>query len=122
MREQLGLNDISPILETGQMLSLIEVISGDVSITETAGYSFTSVSTSIMVTVTHVAIFFNCEDSHGMELSYKLDLHKNYLQMNENGKVFENSRINNDLRQIILTEISMMKMSSHKFEFTGRNL
>ena len=37
-KEQLGLNDILPILETGQMLSLIEVISGDVSITE-KGYS-----------------------------------------------------------------------------------
>ena len=32
-----------------------------------------------------------------------MDLHKNYLQiavMNEKGKVLENSRINNDLRQI----------------------
>jgi hypothetical protein len=33
-KEQLGLNDILPILETGQMLSFIEVISGDVSITD----------------------------------------------------------------------------------------
>ena len=33
-REQLGLDDILPILESGQMLGLIEVKSGDVSITE----------------------------------------------------------------------------------------
>jgi hypothetical protein len=33
-KEQLGLNDILPVLETGQMLSLLEVKSGDVSITE----------------------------------------------------------------------------------------
>jgi NitT/TauT family transport system ATP-binding protein len=37
-KEQLGLNDILPILETGQILGLIQVISGDVSITE-KGYS-----------------------------------------------------------------------------------
>jgi hypothetical protein len=32
-----------------------------------------------------------------------MDLHKNYLQiavMNDKGKVLENSRINNDLRQV----------------------
>jgi len=32
-----------------------------------------------------------------------MDLHKNYLQiavMNENGKVLENSRINNNLKQV----------------------
>ena len=32
-----------------------------------------------------------------------MDLHKNYLQiavMNEKGKVLENSRINNDLKQV----------------------
>lgn len=33
-KEQLELDDILPILETGQMLGLIEVKSGDVSITE----------------------------------------------------------------------------------------
>jgi len=43
-KEQLGLNDILPILETGQMLSLIEVKSGDVSITEN-GYSLLAAST-----------------------------------------------------------------------------
>jgi len=32
-----------------------------------------------------------------------MDLHKNYLQiavMNDKGKVLENSRVNNDLRQV----------------------
>ena len=45
-KEQLGLNDILPILETGQMLSLIEVKSGDVSITE-KGYSLLAASTAL---------------------------------------------------------------------------
>ncbi|MFZ0512133.1 MAG: AAA-associated domain-containing protein [Candidatus Nitrosopolaris sp.] len=45
-KEQLGLNDILPILETGQMLSLIEVKSGDVSITE-KGYSLLAASTPL---------------------------------------------------------------------------
>jgi hypothetical protein len=43
-----------------------------------------------------------------------MDLHKNYLQiavMNENGKVLENSRINNNLKQVgrFLKKISTMK-------------
>jgi hypothetical protein len=43
-----------------------------------------------------------------------MDLHKNYLQiavMNEKGKVLENSRINNNLKQVgrFLMKISMMK-------------
>ena len=43
-----------------------------------------------------------------------MDLHKNYLQiavMNENGKVLENSRINNNLKQVgrFLMKISTMK-------------
>jgi NitT/TauT family transport system ATP-binding protein len=37
-KEELGLDDILPILEAGKMLGLIEVKSGDVSITE-KGYS-----------------------------------------------------------------------------------
>jgi hypothetical protein len=45
-KEQLGLNDILPILETGQMLSLIEVKSGDVSIAE-KGYSLLAASTPL---------------------------------------------------------------------------
>jgi hypothetical protein len=42
-KEQLELDDILPILETGQMLDLIEVKSGDVSITE-KGYSILAAS------------------------------------------------------------------------------
>jgi hypothetical protein len=45
-KEQLGLNDILPILETGQMLSLIEVKSGHVSIRE-KGYSLSAASTPL---------------------------------------------------------------------------
>ena len=42
-KEQLELDDILPILETGQMLALIEVKSGDVSITQ-RGHSLLSAS------------------------------------------------------------------------------
>jgi NitT/TauT family transport system ATP-binding protein len=42
-KEQLGLNDILPILETGQMLDFVEVKSGNVSISE-KGYSILAAS------------------------------------------------------------------------------
>ena len=38
-----------------------------------------------------------------MSMFVGMDLHKNYLQiavMNDNGKVLENSRINNDIKQV----------------------
>jgi hypothetical protein len=37
-----------------------------------------------------------------------MDLHKNYLQiavMNDNGKVLENSRINNDLKPVMTVKL-----------------
>jgi hypothetical protein len=57
-KEQLGLNDILPILETGQMLSLIEVKSGDVSITE-KGYSLLTASTPLQQKIILKQILMN---------------------------------------------------------------